>query len=273
VNGTTNAFVSSLWYADWLGFAAKSGVAAVFRETLMVSGSYVVPVHSPTAATAVRAAATHQYTKAAQLLLLTASSHAAATQGGYYEVVDHSSYLPNPDAFTMILFSQLMGPKVLEVSLQVSTDSPGAPPNATQMLRGYAHCARAEGRGSTLLLINLASETAFNVTLPMPQKLLTRRAMPVSAIHKEESGGVGRGAQRAAAATVSTTEWHLTPPDGDIHAKLIELNGEVLALGGVNHSQLPSMAGRPAGIAHAVLVGPSSVVFVSLPASASPACD
>ena len=35
VNGTTNAFVSSMWYADWLGFAAKSGVSAVFRETLM----------------------------------------------------------------------------------------------------------------------------------------------------------------------------------------------------------------------------------------------
>ena len=35
VNGTTNAFVSSMWYADWLGFAAKSGGSAVFRETLM----------------------------------------------------------------------------------------------------------------------------------------------------------------------------------------------------------------------------------------------
>eukprot|EP01051_Picozoa_sp_SAG22_P008216 SAG22_NODE_613_length_8567_cov_4.215163_7_plen_100_part_00 len=53
-DGTTNAFVSSLWYADWLGFAAKNKVSAVFRETLM---------------------------------------------GGYYEIVNKSSYLPNPDAY------------------------------------------------------------------------------------------------------------------------------------------------------------------------------
>ena len=25
VNGTTNGFVSSMWYADWLAYAAKSG--------------------------------------------------------------------------------------------------------------------------------------------------------------------------------------------------------------------------------------------------------
>ena len=55
-DGTTNAFVSSLWYADWLGFAARNNVSAVFRETLM---------------------------------------------GGYYEIVNKSTYLPNPDAFTV----------------------------------------------------------------------------------------------------------------------------------------------------------------------------
>ena len=120
VNGTTNAFVSSLWYADWLGFAAKSGVSAVFRETLM---------------------------------------------GGYYEIVNKSSYLPNPDAFTMALFSRLMGPKVLSLSLNITSSTAGSPPNVTQMLRGYAHCTRS-GDGATLLLINLASDTSFRVALP-----------------------------------------------------------------------------------------------------------
>jgi hypothetical protein len=59
---------------------------------------------------------------------------------------------------------------------------------------------------------------------------------------------------------------------GEENAKLIELNGDALTLGGVNHSQLPSMEGRKGGSA-CVLVGPASVAFVSLPASASPACD
>jgi len=38
-DGVTNAFVSSMWYADWLGAAAKRGVHAVMRETL-VGGLY-----------------------------------------------------------------------------------------------------------------------------------------------------------------------------------------------------------------------------------------
>lgn len=73
-----------MFYADWLGFAAKTGVSAVFRETLM---------------------------------------------GGYYEIVNKTSYLPNPDAFTMALFSQLMGPDVLEAKVTVSASAAGAPAN------------------------------------------------------------------------------------------------------------------------------------------------
>ena len=78
------------------------------------------------------------------------------------EIVNKTSYLPNPDAFTMALFSRLMGPKVLRLELNVSTSA--GVPNATEMLRGYAHCARGGG-GATLLLINLASATDFDVAV------------------------------------------------------------------------------------------------------------
>ncbi len=195
VNGTTNAFVSSMWYADWLGFAAKSGVSAVFRETLM---------------------------------------------GGYYEIVNKTSYLPNPDAFTMALFSRLMGPEVLGLELNVSASA--SVPNATEMLRGYAHCSRAVG-GATLLLINIASATEFVVTVGASDASIDGRA-----------------------------EWHLTAPDGDIHAKAMELNGVGLTLES-NNTAMPTMHGRRS-MGSAVHVAAASVVFIQLPATTSPSvCD
>jgi len=102
------------------------------------------------------------------------------------------------------------------------------------MLRGYAHCSRSGGKG-TLLLINIASETGFTVALPSPAQ----------------------------------TEWHLTPPAGDIHAKAVELNGHLLALV-KNNTEMPGLVGLGmAGQRVAIVdVGPASVVFVQLDAAA-----
>jgi len=159
---------------------------------------------------------------------------------GYYEIVNKTSYLPNPDAFTMALFSRLMGPKVLRLGLNVSASA--SVPNATEMLRGYAHCAR-DGGGATLLLINLASATDFDVAV---------------------------GA--ADAASGGRLEWHLTAPGGDIHAKAVELNGAQLALED-NNTAMPAMQGKSSA-GGAVHVAAASVVFVQLPATASPsACS
>ena len=152
------------------------------------------------------------------------------------EIVNKTSYLPNPDAFTMALFSRLMGPKVLRLELNVSASA--GVPNATEMLRGYAHCARGGG-GATLLLINLASATDFDVAV---------------------------GA--ADAASGGRLEWHLTAPGGDIHAKAVELNGAQLALED-NNTAMPAMQGKSSA-GGAVHVAAASVVFVQLPATASP---
>ena len=195
VDRTTNAFVSSMWYADWLANAAMHGVSAVFRETLM---------------------------------------------GGYYEIVNKTTYLPNPDAFTMSLFSHLMGPKVLRAHLNITVPA-GASTNASQMLRGYAHCTRAAGGGATVLLINLGSDTEFTISFAATEEVHAAGMM----------------------------EWHLTAPMGDIHAQSIELNGELLALEH-NNTAMPLMAGKPSDGSASVSVGAASVVFVQLPAAMSP---
>eukprot|EP01046_Picozoa_sp_COSAG06_P021490 COSAG06_NODE_1619_length_8908_cov_3.222727_2_plen_229_part_00 len=219
--------------------------------------------------------------------------------GGYYEIVNKTSYLPNPDSFTMALFSRLMGPKVLHATVHVSTATTtvnsmdagadvggkgeGAPANATEMLRGYAHCARTSTSGTgggdddssgnsgggqaTVLLINLASTTAFTVTIDTPAPTSTT-----------VGGGAGVGGG----------EWHLTAPLGDIHAKAIELNGKLLTLIN-NNTEMPPMPPKPSATLTAssggggggngnrragggggvqVEVGPASVVFVQVPMAA-----
>ena len=212
--------------------------------------------------------------------------------GGYYEIVNKTSYLPNPDSFTMALFSRLMGPKVLHATVNVNTaattttsmdadagvggEGEGTPANATEMLRGYAHCARTGGGDddssgnsgggqATVLLINLASTTAFTVTIDTP-----------AAASTTVGGSAGGG------------EWHLTAPLGDIHAKSIELNGKLLTLIN-NNTEMPPMPPKPSATLTAssggggggngnrragggggvqVEVGPASVVFVQVPMAA-----
>ena len=206
VDATTNAFVSSMWYADWLAFAAKSGVSAVFRETLV---------------------------------------------GGYYELVNKTTYLPNPDAFTVALFTRMMGPTVLSATVNISAATGAVlPPNSTQMLRCYAHCSRREtGGGATVLLINLGSEVSFSVSLPAPAS----------------GADVGGSVQPPP----PQLEWHLTPWQGDIHSKVVELNGEVLHLT-KNNTEMPPMEGRAGATSGTVAVGPKSVVFVQLAGDWSP---
>ena len=184
VDGTTNAFVSSMWYADWLGFAARSNVTSVLRETLA---------------------------------------------GGFYGIVNHSSYQPNPDAFMMALFARLMGRGVLDASVVVQ-HSPSTNKNTAKMLRGYAHCSKRSGGATSVLLINLGSSTSFSVTLPTHS---------------------------------SRWEWHLRGLEGDIHSKVATLNNEPLTLE-PDSTEMPRMEGRMAAPNSRLQVAPASVVFLKL---------
>eukprot|EP01052_Picozoa_sp_SAG31_P057623 SAG31_NODE_17161_length_681_cov_0.891753_1_plen_149_part_10 len=149
----------------------------------------------------------------------------------------------------MALFSRLMGPKVLGLELTLhendrstggtagrstveeAKERAGLPTNASKMLRGYAHCSRAVAGGVTVLLINLASNTTFEVS---PPQALAETGPP----HPEQ------------------LEWHLTAVGGDIHGKSIALDGGLLALEAGN-AKMPSMPGRPS-TSKTVVVDPAS---------------
>ncbi|KAK8950480.1 Heparanase-like protein 3 [Platanthera guangdongensis] len=73
--------------------------------------------------------------------------------GGYYGLLDATTFRPNPDYYSALLWHQLMGPKVL------STNFIG-----TKNIRAYSHCARPS-KGITLILLNLDPNTTTNVTV------------------------------------------------------------------------------------------------------------
>jgi len=72
--------------------------------------------------------------------------------GGFYSLLDNMSYQPNPDYYNLLLFSRLMGSKVL----QSKSDSPDE-------LRNYAHCTKDRKGSVTVLLINLSNTTSFSI--------------------------------------------------------------------------------------------------------------
>nr|ACR36272.1 unknown [Zea mays] len=63
--------------------------------------------------------------------------------GGNYGLLNTSTFEPNPDYYSALLWHRLMGTKVLSTAF-----------NGTNKIRGYAHCAK-NSEGITLLLINL----------------------------------------------------------------------------------------------------------------------
>lgn len=94
-------FADTPRYVDQLGRLARSGVAAVFHNTLAASD---------------------------------------------YALLDERDFTPRPNYWAALLWSRLMGSRVLEL------DSP------TPSLRLYAHCLKRRTGGVVLLAVNLATE-------------------------------------------------------------------------------------------------------------------
>ena len=195
-DNVTNAFFSTLWFADWLGFNARRNVSVVMRETLI---------------------------------------------GGYYGLVDSTTFAVAPDAYMMALFSQLMGPAVHAAAVEVRGSA-----LQQSMLRAYAHQARGGGGGTVLLLINLGSRTTFSVKPPTV---------------------AGVGGSTVASGT-TRAEDHLTAADGRPGSKQMKLNSVLLQLD-ANGTAIPAFAplATHPNADEPILVGPASVVFVVLATS------
>ncbi|KAG8367474.1 hypothetical protein BUALT_Bualt16G0075800 [Buddleja alternifolia] len=176
--------------------------------------------------------------------------------GGNYGLLNTTTFVPNPDYYSALLWHRLMGRSVL------STHFTGS-----RTIRAYAHCAK-QSQGITLLLINIDGNTTvhakvdFNGTLMLLHKHRHHkhhRSKVIPSPHHIEQ--------------VSETvreEYHLTPMDGNIQSQTVLLNGKALT---VNSSGLiPALEPVMVNTSEPITVAPYSIVFVRMQNVAIPAC-
>ncbi|BFG18927.1 hypothetical protein CerSpe_052010 [Prunus speciosa] len=165
--------------------------------------------------------------------------------GGNYGLLDTNTFVPNPDYYSALLWHRLMGNKVL------STSFPG-----TKKLRAYAHCSK-KTQGITVLLINLDSNTTVQV------RVSTESAGRLSYLNFQ-------GLQGSKASQNVREEYHLTAKDGDLHSKVMLLNGKALSVD--SSGNIPTLEPITVGSSDPTTVAPFSIVFVHIPSITVPAC-
>ncbi|PWZ07413.1 Heparanase-like protein 3 [Zea mays] len=182
--------------------------------------------------------------------------------GGNYGLLNTTTFQPNPDYYSALLWHRLMGTKVLAVTF-----------SGTNKIRAYAHCAR-DSPGITLLLINLSGNATARVSVT---------AQGAAAAHAHRHGARKHGGGRKfrhvhvhvpgggeAAAGAVRHEYHLTPKDGDLTSQVVMLNGRALATDAAGN--IPALEAVEVDAARPIAVTPYSIVFARVPHFSAPAC-
>lgn len=181
--------------------------------------------------------------------------------GGNYGLLNTTTFVPNPDYYSALLWHRLMGRNVLWTKF-----------SGTKNIRAYAHCAK-QSRGITLLLINLdnsstiETKVSFNGTDTLRLRHKSRHSHKTKLIQQPV---VNNRKQRLKKGGTTRVEYHLTPKDGDLHSQVMLLNGKILAV----HSdgQIPSLEGKTVNSTEPITVAPFSIVFAHIPNVNLPAC-
>ncbi|XP_057968840.1 heparanase-like protein 3 [Malania oleifera] len=173
--------------------------------------------------------------------------------GGNYGLLNTTTFIPNPDYYSALLWHRLMGRNVLSTKF-----------NGTKKLRTYAHCAK-QSRGIVLLLINLDNNTTVQpeVDVTTIQTLL----------HRKEHGSQAKFLQlhQGYKANGSTREeYHLTAKDGNLHSQTMLLNGKILTVNAAG--DIPPLDPVILDTSKPIIVAPFSIVFVHMPNTVLPAC-
>ncbi|XP_031252811.1 heparanase-like protein 3 [Pistacia vera] len=172
--------------------------------------------------------------------------------GGNYGLLDTTTFVPNPDYYSALLWHRLMGRNVLSTSF-----------SGTKKIRAYAHCAK-QSKGITLLLINLDNSTTvhanvmFNKTLSMRYQ---RKSQSTEIVQLPQASPGGN----------SREEYHLTAKDGDLHSQTMLLNGKVLSVN--SEGDIPPLLPLIVNSTKEIVVDPLSIVFVHMPHVILPACS
>lgn len=174
--------------------------------------------------------------------------------GGNYGLLNTTTFVPNPDYYSALLWNRLMGRNVLSTSF-----------SGTKKIRAYAHCAK-NSQGITLLLINLDNTTtvqakvAFNGAFTLSQK---------QEIHSNVKTII-RLQQESRISKMEREEYHLTAKDGDLHSQIMLLNGKILGL--TSLGEIPPLEPVSVNSSEPIIVAPFSIVFAQIPDVILPAC-
>ncbi|XP_048330032.1 heparanase-like protein 1 isoform X2 [Ziziphus jujuba] len=180
--------------------------------------------------------------------------------GGNYGLLDRTTFVPNPDYYSALLWHQLMGDGVLAVGS-----------DASPYLRAYAHCSKGRA-GITLLLINLRNQTEFIVNVKNSLNL----AVHGNTIREQSSfmHGVKRTiawvGQKASDGPLYREEYHLTPHNGYLRSKIMVLNGVPLEI--TEDGNIPKLNPVLVKENSLVSVSPHSIKFVVFPNFDAPGC-
>ncbi|GJV14467.1 heparanase-like protein 3 [Tanacetum coccineum] len=166
--------------------------------------------------------------------------------GGNYGLLNTTTFVPNPDYYSALLWHRLMGNTVL------STNFIG-----TKKMRSYAHCAK-ESDGLTLLLINLDNTTTINVNL----SLNTLLKFPAQIRMVTQDTKMDDAETRE--------EYHLTAKDGNLHSQTMILNGKELNVS--SEGYIPPLEPLNVSSSEPIVVAPYSIVYAHIPYLTLDAC-
>ncbi|KAK6156544.1 hypothetical protein DH2020_010792 [Rehmannia glutinosa] len=185
--------------------------------------------------------------------------------GGNYGLLNTTTFVPNPDYYSALLWHRLMGKYVLSTKFE-----------GTRTIRAYAHCAK-QSQGVTILLINLDGNTTVQAKLDFDKHVPDhpRRSTAREEYHLTPMDGNIQSRTvllNGKALTVGTTreEYHLTPLGGDLQSQTVLLNGKALTIG--SSGTIPDLKPVTVASSKPITVAPFSIVFVHLPNVAVPAC-
>lgn len=112
-------------------------------------------------------------------------------------------------------------------------------------------------QGITVLLINLDSNTKVQV------RVSTESPGRLSYLNFQ-------GLRGSKASQNVREEYHLTAKDGDLHSKVMLLNGKALSVD--SSGNIPALEPITVGSSDPTTVAPFSIVFVHIPSITVPAC-
>ncbi|KAI3759270.1 hypothetical protein L6452_06962 [Arctium lappa] len=184
--------------------------------------------------------------------------------GGNYGLLNTTTFMPNPDYYSALLWDRLMGTGVLDVNRR----------NIGPHLRTYAHCSKGK-TGITLLLINLSNQTHFRLgvhnIMNMNQHTTQHETSKkkTSLVHGLKTTVSWVGA-KSTDEELYREEYHLTPQHGYIRSKTMLLNGVPLEL--TKNGDVPSFRPAMVKLNTPISITPLSIKFLQFPNFDAPGC-